>query len=416
MQDFLLYALGVAFVIIGIALSIAIHELGHLWPAKAFGVRVKQYMIGFGPTVFSRQKGETEYGVKAIPLGGYISMVGMFAPSSKALTGPFAKMINETRELAAEEVTPADSGREYYLLHPAKKLLIMLGGPVMNLFLGIILVVTALTGFGVNQSVPRITEVSECWVSPQEACSATDLKTPAFEAGLKSGDLITSVAGKEITTWREANAILVASEPGQSVQLEVLRGDKNFSLEVSPLWVETDAGLAPRLGIYLDSELIQLSLGDSMGVAGESLTAVFGLIIGLPAAVWEVASSLVSGEERNPNGPISILGVGQIAGEVASADQLTVEARLATGLMILGSLNFALFAFNMIPLLPLDGGRVVEAAYDAAKRGFYRIAGKGTPAPIDTARLIPLAYLVWVLLIGVGFLLILADLIKPVTL
>lgn len=415
MQDFLLYLVGVLFVIVGIALSIAIHELGHLWPAKAFGVRVKQYMIGFGPTLFSKTKGEIEYGVKAIPLGGYISMVGMFAPSTKTLKGPFAKMINEAREQATEEITASDSGREFYRLHPLKKLIVMLGGPFMNLVLGIVLIFTALVGLGVNQSVPKIIDVSECWVPAEEPCTPTDVKTPAFEAGLLPGDIITSINDRPIATWAEANSLLQASQPGESLTFEILRDDNQIDIPISPLWVEGDSGLTPKLGVYLASELIRMPASDALGVAGESLGAVFGLIVGLPAAVWDVASSLFSGVDRDPNGPISILGVGQIAGEVASADQLSIEARLATGLMILGSLNFALFAFNLIPLLPLDGGRVVEAGYEAAKRGFFRITGRGVPAPVDTARLIPLAYLVWIVLIGVGLLLILADLIKPIT-
>lgn len=416
MQDVLLYALGVAFVILGIAISIAIHELGHLWPAKAFGVRVKQYMIGFGPTVISRTRGETEYGVKAIPLGGYISMVGMFAPSSKPVTGPFAKMINEAREASLEEVTAPDSGREFYRLHPAKKLIIMLGGPFMNLLLGLVLVMVALSGIGVNQTVPRITEVSECWVPAGEVCTASDLKTPAYAAGLQAGDEIVAINGVGVTSWREADELLNASDPDAEVQLTVLRDQQSLTLFITPLWMETDSGFVPRLGVYLAAEPRQLSLSDSVAVAGESVGAVFGLIIGLPAAVWEVSSTLFSGAERDPNGPISLLGVGQIAGEVASADQLSIAARISTGLMILGSLNFALFAFNLIPLIPLDGGRVVEAGYEWVKRGWYRASGRGELNPVDTARMIPLAYLVWVVLLAVGLLLILADLLKPVSL
>lgn len=412
----MLYALGVLFVIVGIAISIAIHEIGHLVPAKKFGVRVKQYMIGFGPTVFSTRRGETEYGIKAIPLGGYISMIGMFSPSKKAIRGPFSNMINDARESALEEVTPADEGREFYRLNPAKKLVIMLGGPAMNLILGLVLVLVALSGFGVNQSIPRITEVAECWAPEGAECTTDDVKTPAFLAGLQAGDTIVSIEGMDVSSWREADLILAAASPDSPINLEIARAGEQFDVQITPLWVETDSGLAPRLGIYLASERKPLEISESMQVAGESLTGVFGLIIGLPAAVWEVGSSLFGGEDRNPNGPISILGVGQIAGEVASADQLSIESRIATGFLILGSLNFALFAFNLIPLLPLDGGHVVGAGYEAAKRSLFKLSGRPDPGPVDTARLVPLAYLVWVLLVGVGLLLVIADLLKPVSL
>lgn len=416
MVDALLYAGGVLFVILGIAVSIAVHELGHLWPAKKFGVRVKQYMIGFGPTVFSRRRGETEYGIKAIPLGGYISMIGMFPPSNKPATGPFSKVVNEARETSAEEVTPQDKGREFWRLHPAKKLVIMLGGPTMNLILGIALILVALSALGVNQAVPKISEVAQCWVPDGEECTAQDTPTPALLAGLQSGDQILEVQGVPVQRWQEADRLLSELEPGSKVLLLVGRDDTQFEAIVEPLWVETPTGFVPRLGIYLVSERVTLPFEESVGFVGESLGAVFGLIISLPAAVWDVALSLFTDDARDPNGPISILGVGQLAGEVAATEQLSFEARLSTGLLILGSLNFALFAFNLIPLLPLDGGHVVGAIYESGKRGLAKITRRAPYAPVDTARLVPLAYFVWIVLIAVGLLLILADLIKPVSL
>ena len=377
---------------------------------------MKQYMIGFGPTIFSRRRGETEYGVKAIPLGGYISMIGMFPPGAKPVTGPFSRVVNEARETSAEEVTPQDAGREFWALRPAKKLVIMLGGPVMNLLLGIVLVMVALSALGVNQAVPKISEVAQCWVPEGENCTPQDTPTPARLAGLQAGDQILEVQGISVTRWQEADRLLSELEPGSAVSLLVSRDGTDFVATVEPLWVETPSGFVPRLGIYLNSERVALPLEESIGFVGESIGAVFGLIISLPAAVWDVAASLFTDEARNPNGPISILGVGQLAGEVAATEQLSFEARLSTGLLILGSLNFALFAFNLIPLLPLDGGHVVGALYESGKRGVARIGGRREYVPVDTARLVPLAYLVWVVLIAVGLLLILADLIKPVSL
>ncbi|MGL5860966.1 MAG: site-2 protease family protein, partial [Phycicoccus sp.] len=135
------FALGVLFMAVGIAGSIALHEVGHLVPAKRFGVRVTQYMVGFGPTVWSRRRGETEYGVKAIPLGGYIRMIGMFPPRPgespgtvrASSTGRFSQLVDEARAATLEEVRPGDENRVFYKLSVPKKLAIMLGGPVMNL-------------------------------------------------------------------------------------------------------------------------------------------------------------------------------------------------------------------------------------------------------------------------------------------
>lgn len=416
MIDVLLYTLGVIFVVVGIAVSIAVHELGHLVPAKKFGVRVKQYMVGFGPTVFSRQRGETEYGIKAIPLGGYITMVGMYPPEGKAVKGPFAKIITEARELAAEELTEADSGREFYLLAPWKKLVVMLGGPFMNLVLGVILIIVALSGIGTNQPVPKISAVSECVAPVGEACRSGDIVSPAKAAGLLSGDQILEIAGSEVTTWAEADALLKAQGAGEPIPILVQRSGQMINTDITPIWIETDSGLQPRIGVFLTSEPRPLSIGESLGFSWQSTLAVFNLIATLPVAVWDVGHSMVTGGERDLSGPISILGVGQIAGEVASADQVSLEARFATGLLILGSLNLALFAFNLIPLLPLDGGHVAGAVFESSKRKVYKLLGRPSPAPLDTARLVPVAYAVWLILIVMGLVLILADLVNPLTL
>lgn len=125
----MLYVAGVVIIAVGIALSIALHEIGHLVPAKRFGVRVPQYMVGFGPTIWSRHKGETEYGVKAIPLGGYIRMIGMFPPKSgdapgtirTSSTGRFTQLADEARAQSFEEVRPGDEDRLFYKLSVDRK-------------------------------------------------------------------------------------------------------------------------------------------------------------------------------------------------------------------------------------------------------------------------------------------------------
>ena len=133
----LAFILGVLFMATGIAVSIALHEVGHLVPAKRFGVRVTQYMVGFGPTMWSRRRGETEYGVKAIPLGGYIRMIGMFPPRKGddpgtvrvSSTGRFSQLVDEARAASLEEVRPGDENRVFYKLSVPKKVIVMLGGP-----------------------------------------------------------------------------------------------------------------------------------------------------------------------------------------------------------------------------------------------------------------------------------------------
>jgi membrane-associated protease RseP (regulator of RpoE activity) len=166
----------------------------------------------------------------------------------------------------------------------------------------------------------------------------------------------------------------------------------------------------------LRPELNPIPVSESLAAGVDSTLGVVSLVIALPQALGEVALSTFGFVERDPYGPISIVGVGQIAGQVASAENVSFESRLATGLLIAGSLNFALFIFNLIPLMPLDGGHVAGALYEGMKRrGSKALTGRD-PGPVDTAKALPVAYTVWALLLSVGLLLILADLVNPISL
>ena len=431
MSETLWYLAGIIFVIIGIAFSIGLHELGHLIPAKAFGVKVTKYMIGFGPTLFSRKKGETEYGVKAIPLGGYIAMLGMYPPAKKPETkaGFFPDMISQARLAHSEEETPKDKNRKFYQLPVSKRMIIMLGGPFMNLVLGVLLTVVSLSGFGVFQSSLKIDAVSVCLDSTQTSCSASK-QTPAHLAGLKAGDEIVSIDGKPAEDWVQIRKILTETP---TVELEVKRAGELVSVTVSaviqqrpqfdnlgtPILDDNGEVLTapqPFLGVFLIPERIPVSIGASLEASGNVMLQIGQLILQLPQKIFEVTASTLGYGERDPNGPISIVGIGAIAGEVAASEQTEFSDKLATGISILGSLNFALFVFNMLPLLPLDGGHVAGGVYESIKRGIYKVLGKKDPGPADTALLMPLTWVVFIALMAVSLLLITADLINPISL
>lgn len=421
--------------VIGLAVSIGIHELGHLIPAKLFGVRVKQYMIGFGPTIWSRRRGETEYGIKGIPLGGYISMIGMFPPEK---TGKKARLFQSSIEQARAEhlgeISEADKGREFYRLSVPKKLTVMLGGPLMNFFLGMVLIVSALSLIGSPQLSMTINQVLPCvqGSGPQGECQAGDPQSPALAAGFEDGDTVTAVNGAQVTNWDEVIQRLDVQQ-GSAVAIEVDRAGIPTSLVVTPVWIERAVfdpetsqlardengdpvtELRPFLGVQLQSELRPMAISESFAMGIDATGSVFELVLQLPQNLAEVFASTFGPEERNPNGPISILGVAQISGEIAASDQASFEARLASGLLIMGSLNFALFVFNLIPLLPLDGGHVAGALYEGAKRRTMKAIGRQDPGPVDTAKMIPAAYAVWALLMGTGLLLIIADIVNPIS-
>jgi membrane-associated protease RseP (regulator of RpoE activity) len=430
-SETLSYLAGILFIVLGIGVSIGIHEIGHLLPAKLFGVKVTKYMIGFGPTLYSKKVGETEYGLKAFPLGGYIAMLGMYPPAKKpeTKTGFFRDMITQARLAHCENETPKDANRKFYQLPVIKRMIIMLGGPVMNLLLGVLLTVIALTGFGIYQSSLKIEAVSVCLDNTSIQCPVSE-QTPAHVAGLKPGDEVVSVAGNKATDWAQIRDLLTATP---TAEFEILRDGKILKVTVTaviqqrpqfdslgnPILDESgDIVSAPQpfLGVFLAPERKPVPLVQSLEASGSTIAQIGTLILRLPQEVVEVTAITFGGGERDPNGPISIVGIGQVAGEVAASDQAGFADKIATGIQILGSLNFALFVFNMIPLLPLDGGHVAGGIYESIKRGLYRIAGKKDPGPADTALLMPLTYFVFIALLVVSALLITADLVNPISL
>jgi membrane-associated protease RseP (regulator of RpoE activity) len=425
--DTILYLLGILIFLVGIAVSVGLHELGHYLPAKKFGVEVRQFMIGFGPTIFSRRRGETEFGVKAFPLGGYILMSGMYPPAKKSYRGLFANWINEARREVESQENVSEE-RKFYRLSGPKKITIMLGGPVMNLLLGTLLIVASLSGIGTLQNSLTVDQVYPCMESAVESeCPEGSAATPAKLAGLQSGDEVQAVNGQTVSSWKEVTALL---EDNSSSTLTVERNGTDVTINITPVFMERavydslgnlelDAQgnpvteLSPVLGIRLLGVTKPVGLDQSLAYAGASLASMAAFILELPQQIYEVTLSTVGITERDPYGAVSIVGVGQLAGELTSAD-IGIDAKLSSLLLLLGSLNLVLFVFNLVPLLPLDGGHVVGAVYESAKRRVAKQFRGEDPGPIDTAKALPLAYFVWVVLIFTGILLILADLINPI--
>ncbi len=384
-------------------------------------------MIGFGPTIFSRRRGETEFGVKAFPLGGYILMSGMYAPAKKPYRGLFANWINEARREVESQENVSEE-RKFYRLSGPKKITIMLGGPVMNLLLGTLLIVASLSGIGTLQNSLTVDQVYPCMESAVESeCPEGSAATPAKLAGLQSGDEVKAVNGQTVSSWQEVTALL---EDNSSSSLTVERNGTDVTINITPVFMERavydslgnlelDAQgnpvteLSPVLGIRLLGVTKPVGLDQSLAYAGASLASMAAFILELPQQIYEVTLSTVGITERDPYGAVSIVGVGQLAGELTSAD-IGIDAKLSSLLLLLGSLNLVLFVFNLVPLLPLDGGHVVGAVYESAKRRVVKQFRGEDPGPIDTAKALPLAYFVWVVLIFTGILLILADLINPI--
>ena len=440
MDTVILFIVGVLVIALGLLVSIALHEWGHYYPAKKFGVYISQFMIGFGPTLFSRTKGDTEYGIKAIPLGGYVAMAGMYAPSEPggkpeaSTTGFFDQVVGDSA--APQTATELDiDTRSFYRLPLHRRIIIMLGGPVMNLLIAIVLYAVVLMGFGVPSLSLTVGSVSECVVPATESrseCLPEDPAAPGAAAGILPGDRILSVAGEPVDEWFRVTEIIRTS-PGRPVAVVVDRGGEDVELSVTPLLSERyafdESGeiLVDEAGNPVVEYVGFVGIGSSFVNQRQSVTTVLPavwdnvvgvvrIIVTLPERLVDVAQAAFGTQERDPNGPLSVVGVGRIAGEIASVDSLAVYDRVSSLIGILASLNVALFVFNLIPLLPLDGGHVAVGLYEGAKRRIYRALGKSDPGPVNASKLIPVTLVVVGILGSMSLLLMYADIVNPIRL
>ena len=417
-MDFVNNISGWLFLLLGLAVSIALHEIGHLLPAKKFGVKVTKYMVGFGPTLFSRKRGDTEYGIKAIPLGGYIQMVGMLPPSqsSTAHKNLWQRITAGAQPTEQIEIAPEDQGKTFYELAPWKKLIIMFGGPFANLLIALVLALVLFSGFGTYERTSTVRDIVSCVPSDANPnCAETTPASPSSKAGLLAGDKIISFGGQPVTRWADVEAKLTQSV-GRTVQLVIERAGVQQTLSIDPVLMTLGGSSRPYLGVYLETERFQQTPLVAINQLGSMMAATGAMIVQLPLQAGQALSELAPGSPRSQEGAISIIGLGQYSGQIASDADISFEDKMLSQLALLMSLNVALFVFNMVPLVPLDGGHIAGAVYELVKRGIWRIRGKKWERPVDTGQMMPVAYFVAVLLIVLTIVLVLRDILNPVSL
>ena len=430
-----LYALGVVVLVVGIAVSIALHELGHMVPAKLFGTKVTQYFIGFGRTLWSTRKGETEYGVKAIPLGGYVKIVGMLPPNKgddpgtvrKSNTGMFTQLAFDARSAEYEHVTPEDEPRLFYRLPWWKKAIVMAGGPVVNLVIAFILFAAlfmTIPSQNVENATTTVETVSDCAIPAAEAgrkCTAADPVTPAKQAGLTPGDTITSFNGTSIRSWDQLTDLIRANGDSPAT-IEYVRdgADQKVTVNTSvqPRPTKTDPDKVERVGFLGVSPYIPAQredLGFAVATMGDMTVSTVKAIGSLPEKMVE-GTKAAFGAERGQDTPMSPVGASRVAGELTSAEGTTWSDRVFSVGLLLAGLNLFLGLFNLIPLLPLDGGHIAGALWEGLRNAIARLRRRPIPGPVDVAKMLPVAYAVGAVLLVMGVILVYTDIVNPVRL
>jgi membrane-associated protease RseP (regulator of RpoE activity) len=376
--------LGILAFVVALLFSVMVHEFGHYITARRYGMWVSEFFVGFGKRLWSVQRGETEFGVKAIPAGGYCKIEGM-APN--------------------DEMPAGQEGRAFYKASSGKKLIVLGAGSFLHFVLGFVLLFTLFAGIGTNQVLPVINEVV-----PNSAAQA---------AGIRAGDEVVSINGKRVTEWYKDVEVIRESQ-GRELSLVLNRNGEEISVTASARLTDIDGSKRYVLGIVNDVGLkrsgLLLSIKNSAIVTRDFLTESVRSLGKLPEKIPALWGATVRGEERDANGLVGVVGVARVSGEAVGSDKLTPMERLATFVLIVASLNIFVGVFNLLPILPLDGGHMAVAIADEIRAFLARLRGRPRPAPIDVTVLTPITMVVFVVLATLTLLLLVADVINPVTL
>jgi membrane-associated protease RseP (regulator of RpoE activity) len=433
----LLYLVGVLLFTVGVAASIGLHELGHLVPGKLFNVKVTQFFIGFGRTIWSRRKGETEYGVKAIPLGGYCKLVGMLPPApdqdpnkvKDTRTGMFAQLVSDARSAEWELVDEHDHDRLFYNKPWWKRVIIMGSGVAINLVLAFLLFVLAFSGYGVQQATTTVDTVSKCVIAVTEAnrdqptreCTSADPVAPALAAGFKVGDRVVSFNGTSVKSWKQIQHEIRANG-AERATVVVERDGKQVTLHpktvVSP---RLDPDHPERitkvgfLGVAPTTERERQGVGYAVTTMVDGTWQTLQAIGQMPVKVYHVGRAALGLEKRDPTGPMSVVGAGRVAGEVASDHQVSYADRFFSLVLLLAGLNLFLGLINLVPLPPFDGGGIAATLYETVRRWIARLLHRPDPGGFDSAKLLPVTYVMAGVILLVSLVLIFADIVAPVS-
>ena len=376
--------LGIVAFVVALLLSVMVHEFGHYITARKFNMKVTEFFLGFGKRIWSFREGETEYGIKAIPAGGYCKISGM-TPD--------------------EVMEPGEESRAFYIARSSKKLIVLGAGSFLHFVLGIVLLFTLLAGVGVNSLTSVVKEVV-----PESA---------AVVAGFQQGDEIQSISGEEVTDWARGVELIRASNGGE-LTFTVIRDGQSLDLRATPRL--TDVGGEQRYVLGIINEVGTKRFGilkagkESFSITGSMVVQSVKSLALLPTKIPELWGQTFGGQERDVDGLVGVVGVARVSGETLASGDQNWSQRIGTFLLIIASLNIFVGVFNLLPILPLDGGHMAVAIADEIRAFIARLRGRPRPPAINVQVLTPITAVVVIILIALTLLLLVADIINPISL
>ena len=398
------YLGGVALFALGIMVTIALHEWGHMRSALACGMKVRRFYVGFGPTVVKWNRKGIEYGFKAVPLGGFCDIAGMTAMD----------------EIDEDE-------RPYAMVYKPwwQRIFVLSGGVLMNILVGLVVLYAVAVTAGLPDPdadyTPTVAKTACVPASQIDAQTLSDCTGagPAAEAGIRKGDRITAVNGEAVASFVDLRAKLYEM-PGQTADLTVERGTEVLHIDVPVTSVTrlNQAGETVTVGaIGVTSEPVDVmrsygpldGIGATVRFSGSMLSATLQGLASFPGKIPSVVASIF-GAERDQEGPMSVVGASRVGGELVERSQWTMF------LMMLASLNFFLALFNLVPLPPLDGGHIAVVIYEKIRDFIRGLRGIAPGQPADYTKLMPITYVMSAVLLGIGAIVIIADVVNPVRL
>jgi membrane-associated protease RseP (regulator of RpoE activity) len=391
------YAIGVVAFSLALLLSVMLHEAGHFATAKAFGMKATKFFVGFGPTLWSFKRGETEYGIKAIPAGGFVKIEGM---------------------TALEELAPGEEDRAFYRQPAGKRTIVLCAGSFVHFLIAIFLVfgILAVTGDDpIRTDGSSVTAISPCVSSAVDgSCAPGDPRAPAL-GKLRVGDKLVSIDGQAISSSGDNFVTILRSHASVPVTIVVLRDKVRTTVSVTPLPVTVAGKVIGRIGVQDEVDAAHVSVVGAIprtfGVLGDFVTSTGGAISGLPHEI----AGIFEGKPRKQDGAASVVDIARVSGQI-SASGAPVGAIVSTLLLLIAELNLFVGLFNLLPLLPLDGGHVGILAFEEGRSRLYRLIGRRDPGRVDIMKVLPLTYAVVAAFVGLSLILLYAGIANPIRL